>query len=136
MADYKLEFRLFSFFGKNAKAKDTYKDVDKKGIWERYNEVLGSEYDDGIQDLLDNFVDRTIVPSKMKATLLPLMEYMLGGILFVSGLSSIRRKIIKYAHLLYNVKGTIRGFEIPLFMLGFTSVTIQDIDAGGNFDSD
>ncbi len=126
--------RLFSYFGVSAKREDVFKDISGKGISERYQECCGEGYDDEIQDLLDNGRDKIVVPSSMKATLIPVMESMLGGIVMVSYDQAIRRKIIQFAHRIYNVKGTYKGFQIPLMLLGFTDVEIEEITFSGTFD--
>lgn len=133
--DFKLKYRLFPLFGVNAKRKDTFKDGSGKGIWERYSESLGDGYDDEVSDLIDNILDNTLVPASMKASLIPLMEVMLGGIVNVSSDPAIRRKLIRWAHVLYNIKGTKKGYEFLLKLMGFNSIIIEEITDEGTFDS-
>lgn len=130
-----LKEKIFGLFGVNAKVNDSLKDAFGKGINERYQESIGESYDDELSDLIDNAIENLVVPATMKAELIVLLEVMLGGILTISNLENYRRKIIQFAHTLYNVKGTITGFKIPLFMLGFTGVVIETITYEGTLDS-
>lgn len=133
--NFTLTDKLFSYFGVGAKLNDTYKDGSGRGINERYQRSLGAGYDSEIQDLLDNGLDNLVVPATMKAALIPVMEYMLGNIVYISSDVAIRRKLIQFAHNLYNVKGTHRGYEIPLRMLGFTTIEIIVETGGATFDT-
>jgi hypothetical protein len=131
-----LKPRIFQYFGVNSKVKDTFKDVNGKGINERYQECLGEGYDDELQDLLDNFIDRTIVPAEILSRLIPYMEYNLGNPVVVSNDVSMRRKMIQFAHRIYNIKSTKLSYEILLRMLGFDTVVIQEFTITSGFDSD
>lgn len=134
--EFKLIDRLFNYFGPRAKSEDSYKDVNGKGINQRYQESIAQDYDDNISDLIDNGLDNLVVPKTLKSNLIPLTEYMLGGIVLISNSEAIRRKMIRFAHELYNVKGTFRGYEIPLKIIGFTLVEIIPTYPAGGFDSD
>lgn len=134
--DFKLKTRLFEYFGRDAKVRDTFKDVNGKGISERYHEALGEGYDDDVSDLLDNFIDRTIVPKEMVSQLIPLMEWMLGSPVVVTDAVAMRRRIIQFAQQIYNIKSTALSYEILLRMLGFDTVTIQEFVITSGFDSD
>lgn len=132
---YQLKYKLFSFFGVNAKRRDTFKDGNGKGIWERYNESVGEGYDDELSDLIDNVLDNVVVPKKMKAQLIPLMEIMLGGIVNISDSVSVRRKLIQWAHAIYNIKGTVLCHEVLFRLLGFNSFLIEELYSAGTFDT-
>jgi len=133
---YLLKEKIFPFFGVDAKRRDTFKDINGKGISERYQEALGDGYDDEVSDLVDNLLDNILVPKTMKATHIHLMEWMLGGIVRVNGTTAMRRKIIGFAHTIYNIKGTAKSYEVLLRLLGFATVTIEELVEVGTFDSD
>lgn len=134
--DFKLKTRFFEYFGKDAKVRDTFKDVNGKGISERYHEALGEGYDDDVSDLMDNFIDRTMVPKQMASQLIPLMEWMLGSPVVVTDAVAMRRRIIQFSQQIYNIKSTALSYEILLRMLGFATVTIQEFVITSGFDSD
>lgn len=133
--NFTLTDKLFNYFGVSAKLNDTLKDGNGMGINERYQRSLGAGYDSNLQDLLDNVLDNIVVPATMKASLIPIMEYMLGNIVYITSNVAIRRKLIQFAHNLYNVKGTHKGYEIPLRMLGFETIEIIVASSGDSFDS-
>lgn len=133
---FKLRDKIFGLFGAPAKAYDTYKDVQNKGIWERYNESLGALYDDELSDLIDNFADNTIVPGKMLSELIGHMEDSLGSPIIVRNVVATRRKIIRFAEYIYKVRSTKTGYTMLLRMLGFATVNIIEYTHISGFDSD
>lgn len=155
---FSLKSVIFSYFGVNAKVMDTYKtgglstddgeilmlddgveilsDDSGKGINERYQESLGAGYDDELSDLIDNFIERNLVPQEMLSRLIPHMETMLGGIVVVSDTVAMRRKIIQFAQQIYNIKSTALSYEVLFKLLGFETVVIEEFGAISGFDSD
>jgi hypothetical protein len=134
--EFKLKPIIFGFFGVNAKVNDSYKDVTGNGINERYQQCVAEDYDENISDLVDNFVDRTIVPAEIKTVLIPLLESMLGNPVIVLNDVIMRRKIIRFAQNIYNVKSTAISYEILFKLLGFDTVVIQEFVITTGFDSD
>jgi len=130
-----LRYRIFKFFGVYAKRQDTYKDVNGKGVKERYQESLGWEYDDDVSDLIDNLLNNIIVPATMKSNIIPLAEYNLGGIVVPLNNDNLRRKILRFAQRLYDIKGTLRGYIVLFNMIGITSVIIDLLSGTGTLDS-
>lgn len=132
---------LFNFFGKFAKEQDTYKDGNGKGIWERYQESLGSSYDAEIQPLLDLLLENILVPDTMLSKMIPTMERVLGEPVNVledgTSLSEdLRRKIIKFAHVLYNIRSTKLSYQMLFNLVGIQDVEIQEFVVTTGFDSD
>lgn len=133
---YTLKDKIFSFFGVDAKVRDTYKDINGKGISERYQECIGEQYDDDLSDKVDNFIDRTMVPAEILAVLIPHMEDQLGNPVIISNAVARRRKIIQFAHQIYNIKSTALSYEVLLRMLGFATVVVNTYPSTSGFDSD
>lgn len=131
-----LKHYIFPLFGVNAKVKDTYKDAYGKGINERYQEAIGETYDDELQDLIDLFLDRTIIAETMLSRMIPYMEYNLGNPVVVLDSVSMRRKILKFAQHIYNIKSTQKSYEVLLKLLGFNTVIVEEFADNEGFDSD
>lgn len=132
---YTLTDKIFGFFGVDAKVQDTYKDGSNKGIWERYNESLGQDYDENLMPLVDNFVDNLINPDLLLTKFLPLMEQNIGNPVFVSSSETIRRKLIKFNNALMDIKSTALSYQVFLGLLGFKNVVITIVDTDSGFDS-
>lgn len=133
--DFKLTPRLFGYFGKNAKVQDSYKDINGQGIFERYNLCVAGDYDDEMSDDVDNFVDRTIVPDQVKTILIPYLESLLGNPVVVLNDVLYRRKILRFAQKIYDIKSTPLSYTILLRMLEFDTITIQEFTVTSGFDS-
>ncbi len=127
---------LFGLFGVSAKINDSYKDVNNKGINERFQECLAEDYDEEEASYIDNFVDNTIVPEKMLNKLIPLMEQMLGDPIVINNSVEMRKKIIKFAQRLYEVKSTLLSYQMLFGLAGFDDVTITEYASTSGFDSD
>lgn len=133
---YKIKDKIFGFFGVAAKVTDTYKDVAGKGIWERYNETMGQEYDEDLSDLIDLFQENTLIPKTMLSKLVPTYEHMVGDPVRVLDSILMRRKVLQFVHHIYNIKGTALSYEVMLKLLGFDTVVIHEYTIVGGFDSD
>lgn len=129
-----LKEKIFGFFGREIKIRDSYKDVNGKGILERYNEVMGLEYDTYYSEYIDNLIDNTLVPQTVLEKFIPYMELMFGGLQFSGTDIQTRRKILKFALRLYETKGTKKGYDLIFRLLGFNSVTIVEYDDNYTFD--
>lgn len=134
---YTLKDKIFSYFGVNAKVKDTFKDGSGKGINERYQECIGEGYDDELQSLVDNLIDNTVVPQTMLSKLIPHMESMLGNPVVVSDAVATRRKVLQFAQKIYDYKSTIVSYKILFRLLGldYNGVEIIIHDSASGFDS-
>ncbi len=125
-------FKLYGFF---EKSNDTYKDVNGKGIHERYNESLGEDFDEAVLPLIDDFVQNTIVPKTAFERFLSYIEFNLG--LHISFYSDIprRRKLLSLINRIYDIKGTIKAYWTMLMWDGYDTVTIVEHDNVRGFDS-
>lgn len=116
---FSLKNTIFSLFGYNDKVVDSYKNVSGKGIYERYLEALGEEYDTYTLTAIDNLLENTIIPNKMLLKFLPYQEDNLGIPYFTSD-EFIRRKILKYIFKVNQCKGTKVSYEMLFRLFGFT----------------
>lgn len=128
------------FFTHYDKETDVYKDANDKGVLERYNEIAGWHIDEDIKPLIDNLLQNTIVPATALSRYVPFIESGLGfkrstNNLYLSGAIPMRRAVLEVIHKLYDVRGTIKGYEIPFAMLGMTSVVLTEHANIGGFDS-
>lgn len=130
-----LKDKIFGFFGRDIKKRDSYKDSEGKGFLQRYNEVMGEEYDTYYGVYLDNLVDYTLVPKTVLDKFIPYLEQMFGGLQFSGTTLATRRKIVSYALVLYNIKGTKKSYDLIYRLLGFDSVTIVEHIDEYSFDS-
>jgi hypothetical protein len=131
---YTLADKIFSFFGTNAKVRDSYKDGSGKGISERYQEIIGESYDEELSDLVSNLLDNTVVPQTVLEKLIPFLEYNIGNPVIIFYAPSYRRKIIAFAQRIYETKSTIVSYEMLFHILGFDAVEIELFSDGVTFD--
>lgn len=132
---YTLKDKIFGFFGVNAKLHDTHKDVNKKGITERYNESLGEDYDDNVRLLVDNFQDNVANPVTCYEKFIQHLEYNVGQPLVLIDTPTRRRKMIQLSNTLAMIKGTLLSHQVLFGILGITAVTITLIEIETGFDS-
>lgn len=134
-----LENRIFAYFGIYAKRADTNKDGDDKGTLERFNELMGKDIDDNLMPLLVNLTKNLYEPKHMIEGYIPFLESMLGfelgKTLYMGTSADIRRKILPHITKYYNLKGTKRGYELLLGMLGLT-ITLTEVFGVFGFDSE
>ncbi len=137
-----LKPNIFKFFGNYAKSVDTFKDGNGKGIWERYQESLGESYDNEVQPLLDLFAESVIVPETILSKLIPTMERVLGEPVIVLQDGSqpdltelLRRKILRFANQIYNIRSTELSYQVLINLLGFATTSITEFQIATGFDS-
>lgn len=125
---------IWGLFGERADRRDLFKDADGKGLLQRFNELLAGDFDDNEGDLLNNLVARTRDPNTMLDRFVPYAED-LHGLPTISDQIYIRRKLINLYRQLINRKGTKIGYEMLLLIMGFDTVTINEIPNVSGFDS-
>lgn len=133
---YTLKDKIFGFFGLDAKVRDTSKDVNGKGISERYNESLGEDYDDNVRDLVDNFHDNLYDPFLCKSQFIKFLEYNVGSPVIVVNTDAFRRKLIAFNNTITLIKGTQLSHEVLFGMLGVSNVDIDIVNKVSGFDSE
>lgn len=132
---YSLKENIFGYFGRHAKRNDTYKDTDGKGIWERYNEAIGEDFDENNGALINNFMDNLLNPFTAEAKFIPYLEGMFGNLVKIYDTIEFRRKVLSFATRILAIKGTPRSYVMLLKMAGFTSVAYAEDFSGSGFDS-
>ena len=126
---------IFDFFGLEAKNKDSYKDVNGKGVWERYNESVAEDYDEQVQPLISNLLDNILVPKNMYVRFLDIQNESLGNLPVPSTEVSVRRKIIRYFNVLGNIKGTLKSYKMLYSFIGITLDSYSDVGSDKGWDS-
>lgn len=114
---------------------DSYKDEEGRGLVQRYCEMLADDWDTHFLPKVESLQDSTINPDLVDPRFINYLEEALGGIVKISNDLKLRRKLIRYASLLYQVKGTKLSYEILFKLLGFITVEIIEYPEGGGFDT-
>lgn len=132
---FSLKDIIFDFFGIKDKLNDLFKDVNGKGLHQRFNEMLAEDLDENEIDKTNNVVKYTCDPQECMEKFLFYKEQAFGGLYAISSNPIIRRKILSFAVYLNRIKGTEESYQIPILLLGFTTVEIHEFDATNGFDS-
>jgi hypothetical protein len=114
--------KLPAYFRRN----DSNKDLQGQGTLERYMGILGSELDEEIIPLIENYldiVDAQITPERF---LVPLSDS-LGNPPDISQNLDEYRNILSYIVTYYKIKGTEAAYQLFFSLLGF-NVTITEIE--------
>lgn len=133
---FTLEDKIFTLYGHYDKEVDPYKDANGFGLLERYNRVMGKDFDTNIGPNIDLLIDNTIVPSSMLVRFLGLMEDMLGMPVLMPSNTALRRKLILYAIRLFSIRGTKASYEMLFRFLGFQNIVIIENVSSSTFDAD
>lgn len=131
---FSLQQKVFDKFGAFYKLYDTYQDLDGKGILERYMEMFGKETDDSYYSF--SHLDNAFLSASIKEELIVFLEETFGNLPKISESTTLRKRVLKFAIFLLQVKGTLQALITLLRWLGFTNVTIQDNLRNFGFDSD
>lgn len=134
---------IFSYFGNYFQLEDTYKENDpqnlKRGVFQRYQELLGSEFDLNLLPKIDNILENTKIPKTIINTFVPLREQSFGLIFNLYNDIDKRKKLLQYIHKIHKNRGTKQNY---IFLLGFLNFDVQVNEFyntgsfdDGNFDS-
>jgi hypothetical protein len=126
---------IWKYFGEYYDKYDSYKDINGKGLLQRFNEIIGEDIDNNILPYLDNLYENTLLGDSILEKFLGDLEATIGIYLRFSDLGSLRKNYLKIAFLMYKIKGTKRGYEVLLRWLGFDTVEINEFWEVGGFDS-
>lgn len=133
---YTLTNKIFGFFGVSAKRYDTYKDVNGKGINERYQESLGTDYDTYVGPLIDDALDKLLVPQTALTKFLIYLEYAVGKPIQLDvDNEALRRKLLWLHNTITLTKGTQISYNILFNLIGINTCTITLIDGLSGFDT-
>ncbi len=134
---YSFETKMIDYFPKFYKVNDTL-EVGGKGIFERYNEVIGKHIDEDILPYINNLIRDNHVPYSMLSKYLTAVEESKGIILNIGTSDYLRRKVIQYLFPITSIKGTEKGYITLFRWLGYdATITIANIDgfdSGDGFD--
>lgn len=125
---------IFDLFGLAAKRDDLYKDIDNKGLSQRFNEILAGDLDENELSLINNMIENLVDPFTLNESYLIYEEEKIGLHLPIYTDIDFKRKIIPLMYHLYNIKGTITAYVQFFKMLGFDTVTITEGTASNGFD--
>jgi len=125
---------IFNLFGLAAKVDDDFKDVDGKGLSQRFNELLAEDLDENELNLINYFIENLVDPFTLEEKYLIYEEYKIGLELSIYTDNYFRRKIIPLMYSLYNIKGTTTAYVQFFRMLGFDTVEINEFSNTTGFD--
>jgi len=131
---WKLENTIWGLYPRRFRIDDTNK-VNNRGFWQRFNELLAKEWDETIGLYLEKFADWLLDPFTILEKFLPFAEYELGTLPVLGNTIASRRRVLNMAMVLYKHKGSKKGYEICLRMIGFTSATITEHTNNFGWDS-
>jgi hypothetical protein len=135
-----LKDKIFSFFGWKERQEDSYKDINGKGILERFNETVAEEYDDYLEPLISTILRNTCSEFAFER-MLAVIDADFGN--FNDGSRTrldfsdvmLQNKIVKYLKKLHAARGSRRCYEVLFGLLGFQLTLLQEDLARYTFDS-
>lgn len=113
---------------------DINKNSEEKGTNQRFQEMLADDWDTELLPFVYNLVD-TVYAENTPDKFVPYIEYYWGIYQSIVDDMDIRRKLLKYIPKIYQTKGTLTSYEILFKVLGFTSVSIEELQQETGFDS-
>lgn len=125
---FTLKDKIFGYFGKEEAATDTYKDVDGKGLLQRYNEAIAEDFDEEFVILVENMVENTVDPLTALEKFLPYLEEQFGVGMALTDDLVLRRKILRYINRFNSIKGTKLSYELLFALIGVTVVITEHFD--------
>jgi len=131
---------LFPYFYKEH---DTYKDGDGQGVLERFIKLCGEELNEYINPYLDetseHYYMKNLDPMEAEQKFLKIISEFLGNPPNPLGTSEFRI-LLNFILQLYQIKGTIKGYELFFSLLGFdttiTELTPSDQSATNLYDTE
>ncbi len=110
---------LYYTFPKRFQEEDTYIDQNGKGLFQRYIETFGDEWDEELIPKLENYLDKIDVPTT-DAQYLTHLAWFLGNPPDLFYDDARYRKFLQYIVDINKVKGTVKSYEMLFFLLGVT----------------
>lgn len=124
---YSLKDTIWELFGPMESLNDTYV-VNGKGIGQRYQEIIGEDFDQNVLPFITNLIPNTLVPTTAMVKFLPYLEDMLGGRAVVSNDIATRRRILRFMIRFRQVKGTERGYKLIFNAIGISCAITEYFD--------
>lgn len=131
---FSLKNIIFDLYGSRDRKNDINKDVNYKGLHQRFNELLAGDLDDNEINLINKIVENTVNPATALVRFLPNLEYQFGIPAFNSN-DDMRRKFLCYIIRLNPYKGTKLGYIYMLRLLGFSGANFIEHSNNFGFDS-
>ena len=116
MVDFNTYF--FDLLPHYFKSNDNYKDINNKGLLERYLGIFGVEIKDEIIPKLENYLIN-VDPYQCDEKFLNDISYTLGNPPDIFGNPTLYRKLLSTIISVYKIKGTIRSYKLFFSLLGF-----------------
>lgn len=126
---------IFSFFGRYYKQNDSYKDNAGRGVYERFQRLMGEEYDENLSGKADNFVQNIVPPELMEDRFVPLWEQIWSMGTVIREDIAFRRSLLSFILPVYKVLGTMKAYNIVFSLAGFTSVNVVPYGKAFTLDS-
>lgn len=134
---------IFRLYGQNVAENDSYVDADGKGLFERFNELLGQDLDENTVKMVKGLLDNMIVPSTMMERFKPLLLKEVGFTpnLYLSDEGFDR--LMSLLQVIYDSRGLQSCYEILFRLIGVKSIiadakekyTVQGFDSSEVLDS-
>ena len=130
------------YFKKN----DSYKDINGKGLFERYTQVFGDEWDESIVRQLDenhlDYILNQINPIKCREEIIPHIAEFFGNPPDPFKNTDQYRRLLEAMMGLFKIRGTKESYRLWFYLLGFNVQVIEiplkiiKFDDDNLFDSD
>lgn len=126
---------IFKAFGSYFTSNDSYQENDplnlKRGIWQRYQEMLAKETDDNTIPKITNLLPNAIVPKMLIDNFIPLREQHYGLAEKIYDSLDIRRKCLQYLPKLNRNRGTKQNYVFLFGLLNFDVEITEYYETGG-----
>lgn len=134
---------VFSLYGSYVAVQDSYKDAEGKGLFERFNEILGQDLDEWVISAIKGLLDEMMVPSTMQEKFVQLLTAQIGFTPVVNISREAKAKLLGMMRTIYDCRGLEKCQSILLSFLGITSVeyvvketyTVRGLDSELTLDS-
>lgn len=122
---YQLRYKIFQFFGVADKLNDPNKNAQNKGTQERTMETVAKFIDTDVTPLIDSLADNMLDPKLMLSQYINYAEYDKGVGLSFYNTDDWRRRVVRYIHRWYEIKGTKKCYNLMFAMLGISCVLTE-----------
>jgi hypothetical protein len=107
------------------KVNDTYRDINDRGLLERFLEIFGMEINEEVTPLVENYL-KIINPFETDPKYLTTLGYTMGSPPDLLGDPDAYAKILAYIIQVYKIKGTAKAYELLFSLIGF-NITISEL---------
>lgn len=115
---------LFGLLPNYYRLNDTYKDINDRGLLERYLSIFGLELDTEVQPLADDYL-RIINPFETDTKFLNDIAYTVGNPPDIITSPNDYAKLLAYIIQVYKIKGTKRSYELLFSLLGYNVSIVE-----------